>query len=194
MTARRSRFDLCGVDSGFDQDVVAKVIRALGRGKQLTPTKGIGFHASSKPFNLFRPEPGATIGRDWRKAVAPKIQMLCLNMDVNRWKSFYRNRIRVPLGDPGSYSFCGDPKRPQEEQMCAEHHVAEIPTPTSGPWGEMEEWKLPPNRPDNHLWDCAVGACVLATPCLEARNCPSGNGASRPAPRVNDKPRATFRG
>jgi len=89
--------------------------------------------------------------------------MITLSMDVNRWKSFYRDRIRVPMGEPGCYSLYGDPKRPQDEKMCAEHHVAEFPTLTSGPYGEIEIWKHDRKFPDNHGWDTAVGSCVLAS-------------------------------
>jgi hypothetical protein len=154
--------DLAGVDSRFDQEIVANVIRAVGRGKQLLPTMGVGFQAASKPYAHYKPEPGATLGRNWRKAVAPKTQLITLSMDVNRWKSFYRDRVRVPKGAPGCYSFCGDPKRPQDEKMVAEHHVAEFPTLTSGPYGEIEIWKHD-RKFDNHLWDTAIGACVLAS-------------------------------
>ena len=152
--------DRLGVDTGFDQAVVANVIRALGRGQQIAGTKGVGLGPAARPFTAYRPEAGAQIGRHWRKSMAPKIQLLVLNYDANRWKSFYRDRVKVPLGDPGAFSFFGT--RPQDEQLYAEHHAVELPTPVSGPWGDMEQWRMPPPRPDQHLWDCAVGCCVLA--------------------------------
>ena len=155
--------DVCGIDSGFDQDVVAQVIRAQGRGKQLLPTKGVGFTADKKPFSEYNPEPGTVIGHHWRKSVAPKIQMLALNFDANRWKSFCRNRLKVALGDPTSFSIYGDRKRPDNHQMYAEHKAAEAPVDTEGPWGKLEVWRLPPSRPDNHLGDCDVGCAVLAS-------------------------------
>jgi hypothetical protein len=97
--------------------------------------------------------------------MAPKIQMLCVNVDTNRWKSFFRNRMRVAAGDPGSFTIYGDPRLVQSEQMYAEHMAAESPTKTSGPWGDIEIWRLPTNRPDNHGWDCAVGCAALASVC-----------------------------
>jgi hypothetical protein len=153
--------DLCGIDSGFDQDVIGNVIRAQNRGKLLIPTKGVGFSAAGKPFPEYRPEAGTVIGHHWRKSKAPKIQMIALNFDSNRWKSFFRDRMRVAKGDPGCFSLHGS--EPQREQMYAEHLTAESPTKTSGPWGEIEIWRLPPNRPDNHGGDCAVGCAMLAS-------------------------------
>jgi len=40
---------------------------------------------------------------------------------------------------------------------------AEYPTPTTGPYGEIEIWKHDRKYPDNHGFDCAVGSCVLAS-------------------------------
>ena len=153
--------DLAGVDTGWEQDTVARVIRALGRGRQLTGTKGVGLTAASKPFPAYKPEVGAQIGHHWRVSMAPKIQLLVLNYDANRWKSFYRDRIRVAMGAPGSFSFFG--VKAHDEQMYAEHHTVESPVATSGPFGEVEVWKMPTARPDQHLWDCAVGCCILAS-------------------------------
>jgi hypothetical protein len=153
--------DICGVDSGFDQDVVAAVIRAQNRGKLLWPTKGVGLTAASRPFTEYKPEPGTTIGHHWRQAKAPKIQLMTINYDTNRWKSFFRDRLRVPMGDPGSFTLNGTSA--QAEQLYAEHLASESPVKTSGPWGEVEIWRIPPARPDNHVLDAAVGCCVLAS-------------------------------
>jgi hypothetical protein len=34
---------------------------------------------------------------------------------------------------------------------------------TAGRGREVNEWKLRPDRPDNHLLDCLVGCCVAAS-------------------------------
>jgi hypothetical protein len=181
--------DLVGVDSRYDQEIVANVIRKLGRGKQLIPTMGIGFSAAGKPYSHFKAEPGATIGRNWRKALNAKTKMLTLSIDTNRWKSFYRDRIRVPMAEPGCYSFFGDPRRTPDAKMAAEHHAAEFPTLTAGPYGEIEIWKHDRLRGDNHLWDTAVGAAVLASAIPDGPKLPEwewrrpGAKAAKSSPR-----------
>ena len=47
--------------------------------------------------------------------------------------------------------------------MIAEHLTAETPIKTEGRGRQLWEWKLPANKPDNHLLDCIVGSAVAAS-------------------------------
>jgi hypothetical protein len=89
--------------------------------------------------------------------------MLTLEMDVNRWKSFARDRVLTKPGDPGSWSLFGSD--PKEHQLLADHLAAQFPTLVSGPWGQMEQWAVPPAKPDDHWFDNLVG-CMCAASAL----------------------------
>jgi hypothetical protein len=152
--------DAVGVDCGYKPDEVAKVIRALGQGGRVFPTKGFPMSAARKPFTEYKQEPGQILGRHWRRALTKATGLLTLEMDVNRWKSFARDRVMAPKGDASSWSVFG--KDPAEHQLLADQYAAQVPVRNSGPWGEIDIWTLPPNRPDDHWWDDLVDAlCVL---------------------------------
>ena len=65
------------------------------------------------------------------------------------------------MGDPGSLSLFGhDPKK---HQMLSEHLTAEYRIKTLANGRTVDEWKLRASRPDNHWFDCLVGAAVAAS-------------------------------
>lgn len=70
-------------------------------------------------------------------------------------------RLATPLGGPGSLSLWGD--NPIAHRLIADHLVSEYRTRTSGRGREVDEWQQKPGRPDNHLFDCLVGAAVAAS-------------------------------
>lgn len=150
---------LCLVDTGYFPDVVGKAIRQVGHGPQVLPSRGQGIGPTRKPFSQYKPEPGVKMGRHWRRVKAPATQLLTLLIDVNYWKSFLRDRLLTPVGDPGALTLFGD--RPEAHRTIAGHISAEIPIEGSGPWGIVEDWRLIPGR-DNHLFDCAVGTAAAA--------------------------------
>ena len=47
--------------------------------------------------------------------------------------------------------------------MISEHLTAEYRTRTTGRGRECDEWQQRPGRPDNHLFDCIVGAAGAAS-------------------------------
>ena len=153
--------DLIGCDSGYQPETVAAVIRAIGSGgAKLWPTKGIPFGPAKKPFPEYKPEAGVILGRHWRRKVTQAVNMLTLEMDVNRWKSMTRDRVLTKPGDPGSWSLFGTD--PREHQLLADHLASQYPTEVSGPWGRMEQWATPPGKED-HWWDNLVDALCAAS-------------------------------
>ena len=44
------------------------------------------------------------------------------------------------------------------DQCCAEYRIR-----TAGRGRTVDEWRLPPNKPDNHFLDCLAGSCVAAS-------------------------------
>ena len=48
-------------------------------------------------------------------------------------------------------------------RLFSEHLVAEYPVRTEARGRIVDEWKLKPSRPDNHWFDCLVGAAAAAS-------------------------------
>ncbi len=80
---------------------------------------------------------------------------------VNYWKSFCYSRLAVPMGDRGCLSLFGD--KPDQHRLFADHITAEYRVKTEGRGRTLDEWKLRPERPDNHWLDCLVGCAVAAS-------------------------------
>ena len=153
--------DLVACDAGYRPETVATVIRATAQGSRFWPTKGVPFGPAKKPFTEYKPEKGVILGRHWRRCVTRVVSMLTLEMDVNRWKSFTRDRVMTALGDGASWSLFG--QDPREHQLLADQLAAQYPTEVSGPWGKMEQWAVPPAKPDDHWFDNLVDALCAAS-------------------------------
>jgi phage terminase large subunit GpA-like protein len=82
-------------------------------------------------------------------------------VDVNHWKSFLVGRLATAIGDPGSLTLFGD--RNTDHRLLAEHLTAEYSIRTEGRGRVLDEWKIRPERPDNHWLDCLVGAACAAS-------------------------------
>jgi hypothetical protein len=81
--------------------------------------------------------------------------------DTNFWKSFFHSRLSTEPGTSGSLVlYQADP---HEHATIAKHLKAEYPVRTKGRGREVDEWKIRPDRPDNHWLDCLVGCCVAAS-------------------------------
>jgi len=81
--------------------------------------------------------------------------------DANYWKSFVHARLAVPMGDKGCLSLFG--RDPEVHRLLAEHLTAEYRVKTEGRGRIVDEWKLRPERVDNHWLDCLVGCAVAAS-------------------------------
>jgi hypothetical protein len=81
--------------------------------------------------------------------------------DTNYWKSFIYARLAVALGDRGCLSLFGD--RPEQHRLFAEHLTAEYRVKTEGRGRTVDEWKMRPERGDNHWFDGLVGCAVAAS-------------------------------
>ncbi|RPI83891.1 MAG: hypothetical protein EHM42_07995, partial [Planctomycetaceae bacterium] len=67
----------------------------------------------------------------------------------------------MALGDRGCLSLFG--QSAGTHRLLSEHLTAEYRVPTSGRGRTVDEWKLRPERSDNHWWDCVVGCAVAAS-------------------------------
>jgi hypothetical protein len=65
------------------------------------------------------------------------------------------------MGGRGCLSLFGD--KPDRHRLFAEHLTAEYRVRTEGRGRSVDEWKLRPERSDNHWFDCLVGTAVAAS-------------------------------
>lgn len=131
------------------------------------PSFGIGIGAASKPFSEYQKRPGETIGFHWRISLVQGKGRVTrnLNIDVNFWKSFIAERFAMGVGDKGALTLFG--KKGTDHRMFSEHCASEYRIQTSGRGRTVDEWRLRPEKPDNHFWDGVVG-CACAASMLGA--------------------------
>ena len=154
----------CIIDAnwGSSTDIVYQFCRSTSHSGIIIPSHGRYVGASSLPFAEYKRKPGDRVGHHWRiPSLAGKRTIRHAIYDTNYWKSFIEARLRCVLGDPGCLSLYG--KDPRRHQMFAEHCTAEFHVRTEGRGRTVDEWKIRPDKSDNHLWDCLVGCAVGAS-------------------------------
>jgi len=154
------RVTRCMIDTGYQADVVHDFCRNSTHAAALMPSRGFGVGAKGKPFSEYIRNPGEKHG--WYHMIARTKDRAGLNLryDTNHWKSFVHARLGVPLGDHGCLSVFGN--NALEHRMLAEHILAERPVRVTANGRTIDEWELPPSKPDNHWLDCLVGCAAAA--------------------------------
>ncbi len=147
---------------GSSTDVVYQFCRQSQWSGIIYPAHGRYVGASSKPMTEYKKKPGDRLGFNWMMPnVAGKRAIRHVIFDSNFWKSFVHARLAVPLGDKGCLSFYG--RHPALHQLIAEHLTAEYRVRTVGRGRTVDEWKIRPERGDNHWLDCLAGCAVCAS-------------------------------
>ena len=157
------QIERCLIDSGWGQstELVKRFCRQSPFNAILTPSKGIGIGASGNPMSEWPRQQGERRGPDWVLRLPKPGEPRLLLYDANAQKSFCHARLSQPLGEKGALTLFGD--NPQVHRLLADHVCAEYRVRTEGRSRRLDEWKVRPHRPDNHLWDCLVGCCVAAS-------------------------------
>lgn len=154
----------CLVDAnwGDSTDLIYLFCRQSDYASVLMPSHGKYIGASSLPLNDGKPKPGELRGLHWKvPPLSPGKLTRHVTFDANYWKSFSHKRFAVAVGDKGCLSLYK--ASPAKHRMFGEHMTAESRVQTIGRGRKVDEWKERPGRPDNHLFDCMVGACVAAS-------------------------------
>jgi hypothetical protein len=125
------------------------------------PSHGRGITASRLPISRKKPQKGEQVGLEWNIPVPTKRKERHVVYDTNFWKTFVHSRLSVSMGDTGCLSLFGT--KPRAHTMISEHLTSEYRVQTEGQGRKVWEWKLPVAKPDNHLFDCLVGAAVAAS-------------------------------
>lgn len=158
------RIERCLIDAnwGSSTDVVYQFCRQSAHAGIVIPSHGRFVGASSQPFSEYKRRPGDRVGHNWRMPnVHGKRAVRHIVFDTNYWKTFAHARLAVAMGDRGCLSLFGD--RANLHRLLAEHLTAEYRIPTTGRGRTVDEWKLRPERSDNHWLDCLVGCAVAAS-------------------------------
>lgn len=179
------KVEKCLVDAGWLPDTVHQFVRQSGHRAVLLPSKGYAIGAGSNPMNSWARKPGERTGDNWR--VQPVTGggrgTTCL-FDPNHWKSFVAQRLTTPAGGAGAMMFFGSAAG--EHRLFADHLTAEYRVRTTGRGRDVDEWKVRPERPDNHWLDCLVG-CAVAASVLGVKwsaGAAAGEPATPPRPKV----------
>ncbi|MBM3524941.1 MAG: hypothetical protein FJX57_18490, partial [Alphaproteobacteria bacterium] len=174
------RVERCLIDAnwGTCTDVVYQFCRESAHATVVTPCHGRFVGASSQPFSEYKRRPGDRVGHHWRiPNVQGKRAVRHVLFDTNFWKSFVQARLAVLLGDRGCLSLFGD--RAETHRLFAEHLTAEYRVKTEGRGRTVDEWKMRPERSDNHWLDGVVGCAVAAS----MQGCSLPGTDVKPAPK-----------
>jgi hypothetical protein len=147
------------IDAGYLPDVIERRIRASDHAAAIMPSIGVGITAAQKPMAEYRRVRGDRHGHFWRIPVPPGPRRLRLaHLDANYWKTFIHARLSAPAGQRDSLAL---PKG--DHRLLADHLTAEYPVRTEGRGRAVDQWSLRPGGPDNHWFDCLVGAAAAAS-------------------------------
>jgi hypothetical protein len=152
------------IDANWGQstDIVYQFCRQSSYSGIILPSHGRFVGASSKPMTEYKKKPGDRLGLNWMiPNVAGKRAIRHVIYDTNFWKSFIHARLAVAIGDKGCLSFYG--RTPLHHRLIAEHLTAEYRVKTAGRGRTVDEWKIRPQRNDNHFLDCLAGCAVCGS-------------------------------
>ena len=146
---------------GASTDTVYQFVKESPHTSILLPSHGKGIGASAMSMNDWPAKPGERAGWGWRLSPPSRGRGRRVLIDVNAWKTFVAERLRSAPGVAGCLSLPGT--RPFDHQLFADHLTAEYRVSTSGRGRTVEEWKIRPDRTENHWWDCLILAAVAAS-------------------------------
>lgn len=144
-------------------DTITEFCRTSQWASLLIPSSGKGIGPADRPMPEYTIKPGERLGFHWLLARMGKRAVRHVVVDTNFWKSHVQQALLLAPGERGSIVICG--KHRSDQRMLADHCVSEgCDVMTSEKSGRTSAvWKLKPNRPDNHWWDCLVGSAVAAS-------------------------------
>jgi hypothetical protein len=162
------RIERCPIDAnwGPQTGLVYRFIRESRHAAVLLPSHGVGIKATGRPITDPKKKPGERVGDNWRLGPnQAQRNARALRFDANHWKTFAAARLAVGQGGRGCYTLfgAGAPADRQTHQLIGEHWTAETPVPVTARERTVIEWINPPAKPDQHWWDCLVGATVAAS-------------------------------
>jgi phage terminase large subunit GpA-like protein len=174
------RVKRCLIDANWGEstDTIYGFCRTSKHAALLMPSHGRGYGATSTPMAEYKRKRGEQLGHNWRlPSVAGKRAVRHVVFDSNYWKSFVQARLAIAAGDPGCLALY-QPASAGQHQMIADHLTSEYGVEVTAKGRTVTEWKIKPERPDNHFLDCLVGNAVAAS--MEGMRLPTSAGGRAP--------------
>lgn len=158
----RARFgiDRILVDAKYKSEVIERALR-MTNNATIVPARGTAILARHKPMAQWQKKVGRVFGWHCIEERLDNRAYRSLLVDTNYWKSKLHEKFALGSGEKGSLSFWGSDKR--FHRMVSEHCNAETVQLVSAGENEVNEWREKPARPDNHFFDCLVGATLAAS-------------------------------
>jgi hypothetical protein len=148
------------IDTGYSYKAIEAAMARV-RSPIVTPTKGVGIGAKSKPMDEYPDRDGEVRGNHWLFTKVGQHRYKTLKIDVNFWKSDVHDSFGLDVSDRGSLSLFG--LKSGIHQMFSEHLTNEDVVMVQAGENKVYEWSEKVNSPDNHFFDCMVGCAVAAS-------------------------------
>jgi len=152
------------IDANWNEstDVVYQFCRQSEHSGILLPSHGHGITAGRAAMKDWKPKPGERLGNNWVISSGGGARGIRhVTFDTNAWKTLVNSRLAIPIGGRGAFALFGE--KAHEHRLIAEHFTAEARVRTEGRGRKVDEWKIKPDRPDNHWFDGLVGSAVAAS-------------------------------
>lgn len=171
------------IDANYKPDTIYAWCRQSPHAAVVMPSEGRYFGAKNKPLSAYQKKPGETLGFHWMTSKGGKRVILKVEPDINFWKSFLAERLQMAVGDKGALTLFGQGRT--DHRMFSEHCCAEYSQRMQlEGYPSVEEWRIRPERNDNHFWDCLVGAAAAAS-MLGAKVASANATPDKPRKRVS---------
>lgn len=160
-TGEAKQIELCLVDSGYQTEVIGQFIRKSNHEARLRPSKGFGRSRERAGVSEWKQRDGERRGFNWRLTLAMVGKKQTVQFDSDAWKSFLFSALTIPPGGKTGLTFWG--KSAGVHEMLGNHCAAEYSEPAEVRGTSFDAWVEKPGKPDNHLFDALVGACVAVS-------------------------------
>lgn len=125
---------------------------------QVTLTRGVGIRASQKQMAEWEVKPEREVGHHWVRQHIRGREHPVIMIDTNYWKTIASQAMASPPGAMGTLMLYGDNYTLHD--LFAAHCTAEVYQVKTKDSVRVNEWKPKASDPDNHWFDCVVGAFV----------------------------------
>lgn len=161
-----ARIRAIGVDAGWGptSKVVQEVCTTHKYSNMVVPTFGRGLKANDRDMAQWSKKHGEKRGDNWICRPSEEGAGRYMIFNANYWKTFFHSRLSTAAGDKGSLLLY-KPRFGGQHKMRAEHYRQEKPVSDKAGGREVDVWKMPPNKPDQHRFDTSVGCHVIAAAC-----------------------------
>ncbi|WP_436715812.1 terminase gpA endonuclease subunit [Roseiconus lacunae] len=158
--------DRMGIDCRYQTRTVRRFCRESNHRGKLTPMMGQYISKDRLPWDYWTHKKGMRLGVHCRTQPPPQNQPGAREVltDTNWWKSWCAERLTTSIGSDKAILLYDDRRNATHHQLISEHWTAEDAIDEENKSGVMvTEWKQKHSGIDNDLWDCLVGASVLAS-------------------------------